>query len=109
MSEQTLKAYHVYDKENRGEEGYHEIIFAATASKAKYASEAYANGVPWTCIAAKRDKGFDQYAGKEIPKEAFIDAGWFYECDKCGSFSATNLSGDEVFCDFCLEESESSE
>lgn len=101
-----MKAYHVHDKENSGEEAYHEIVFADTPSKARYLSEAYSNGVPWTDIAVKRKPEFDQYAEtRKIPRSAYIADGWFFECDKCGSFSATNEVGKEVICDFCLEES----
>ena len=55
-----MKAYHIHDKENSGEEAFHEIVFAETASKAKYASEAYSNGVPWTEISVTRKPEFDQ-------------------------------------------------
>lgn len=102
-----MKAYHVHDKENSGEEACHEIVFADSPSQAKYRSEAYGNGVPWTDITAKRAASFDQYveAGK-IPRSAYIADGWYFECDRCSCFSATNEIGDEVICDFCLEEQE---
>lgn len=100
-----MKAYHVYDKENSGEEALHEIVFAESPAQAKYKSEAYSNGVPWTDISAIRKPQFDQYAETgNIPKSAFIADGWYFECDQCGSFSATNEVGGKVICDFCLEE-----
>lgn len=50
---------------------YHEIVFAETASKTKYASQAYSNGVPWTDISVTRKPEFDQYAVTEkIPRSA---------------------------------------
>lgn len=103
-----MKAYHIHDKENSGEEAFHEIVFAETASKAKYASEAYSNGVPWTEISVTRKPEFDQYANiGRIPRSAYIADGWIFECDRCSSFSATKEVGTEVVCEFCLEESTS--
>lgn len=100
-----MKAYHVHDKENSGEEACHEIVFAETPAQAKYKSEAYSSGVPWTDIAAIRKPQFDQYAETgEIPRSAYIADGWYFECDRCGSFSAQNEVNGEVICDFCLEE-----
>jgi len=100
-----VKAYHVHDKENSGDEAYHEIVFAETASKAKYASEAYSSGVPWTDISVTRKLEFDQYANTgRIPRSAYIADGWYFECDVCGSFSATNEVEGKVLCDSCYEE-----
>jgi len=99
-----MKAFHVYDKENSGEEACHEIVFAETAAQAKYKSEAYSYGVPWTDIAAIRKPELDQYAETGvIPKSAYIADGWYFECDDCGSFSATNQIGDKVYCSSCYE------
>lgn len=104
MGGKNLKAYHVHDKENRGEEAHHEIVFAESASKAKYASEAYSYGTPWTDISANRKPQFDQYAETGIvPKSAYVADGWIFECDKCGSFSATKMSGEDVVCEDCYE------
>lgn len=99
-----MKAYHVHDKENSGEEALNEIIFAETAAKAKYNSEAYSCGVPWTDIAAIRKPQFDQYAETGIPKSAYLTDGWYFECDICNSFSARNAEGERVLCDSCWEE-----
>ncbi|MDO3682202.1 hypothetical protein [Paenibacillus ehimensis] len=75
-----MKAYHIHDKENSGEEAFHEIVFAETASKAKYASEAYSNGVPWTEISVTRKPEFDQYANiGRIPRSAYIGMGLVLE------------------------------
>lgn len=101
----TLKAFHIRDKENSGEEACHEIVFAETAAQAKYISEAYSNGVPWTDISAVRKPQFDQYAETGIiPKSAYIADGWYFECDACGSFSATHENGEKVLCEDCYEE-----
>lgn len=100
-----MKAYHVHDKKNSGEEACHEIVFAETAAQAKYISEAYSNGVPWTDISAIRKPQFDQYAESgSISKSAYIADGWYFECDVCGSFSATHENGEKVLCDDCYEE-----
>ena len=76
-----------------------------TAAQAKYNSESYSNGVPWTDISAVRKPQFDQYAEDGIiPKSAYIADGWYFECDVCGSFSATNEVEGKVLCDSCYEE-----
>lgn len=100
-----MKAYHVHDKGNSNEEAYHEIVFAETPAQAKYKSEAYSNGVPWTDIAAIRKPQFDQYAESGvIPRSAYVADGWYFECDQCGSLFATNEVNEQIICDFCLEE-----
>lgn len=102
-----MKAYHVYDNENYGEEACNEIVFAETREQAKYKSEAYSNGVPWTDITAIRKPIFDQYAETGIPRSAYIAEGWYFECDECSSFSATRMIGEKVLCDDCFEGLES--
>lgn len=103
-----MKAYHVYDNENQGEEALHEIVFAETVSQAKYRSEAYSCGVPWVYISAIRKPMFDQYAESGIiPKSAYIKDGWYFECDECGSYSATRMNEENVLCDDCYEVVES--
>jgi hypothetical protein len=103
--DKELRAYHVHDKEESGEEALHEIVFAESPSQAKYISEANGVGVPWTSISVKRSPKFDQYATDgNIPKSAYVADGWYFECDKCFSFSATNAVGNDVYCDDCIEE-----
>jgi hypothetical protein len=79
-----MKAYHVHDRENSGEEACHEIVFAESPAQAKYQSEAYSNCVPWTDISVRRTPQFDQYAEKgTIPKSAYVADGWYFEYDVC--------------------------
>lgn len=99
-----MKAFHVQDKENSWDEACHQIVFADSRAQAKYNSEAHSNGVPWTDILAKRKPQFDQYAEtKVVPKSEYVADGWVFECDKCYSFSATNVKDNKVLCDDCCE------
>ncbi|WP_052098091.1 hypothetical protein [Paenibacillus stellifer] len=103
-----MKAYHVRDKENSGEEAYHEIVFAESHSQAKYKSEAYSDGVPWTDISAARKPEFDQYSESGVvPRSAYIEDGWYFDCDQCGGgLTGRNYIDGKTVCDSCLEEIE---
>ena len=103
----TLLAFHVWDDTGTdAEEEAHQIVFAETAGKAKYLSEAYYMNGDYTEIKAKRAPEFDQYADQQkVPKEVMLQHGWRYECEIC--FAYTDEDGvvinDDVYCEECQE------
>ncbi len=86
-------------------DGEHSIIvFTTTAGKAK-AWGANEFGVDFIDVASvNRAKWADKYEGKEIPKEAYLAAGWWWECE-CG-FPQTKetaiIKDDTVLCKDCV-------
>jgi hypothetical protein len=105
------RAYHVQDKENSGEEAYHEIVFAVSHAQAKYRSTANCEGVPWTDISARRAKNFDKYAETgRIPVSEYVADGWYFDCDVCGGgLTGRNYKDGKVMCDDCFEKHQSTE
>lgn len=74
-----MKAFYVRDKEAEGhEESFPEIVFAETTAKAKFNSQAYAYGVPWTSIRVTREPKLDQYGSADlIPDHVLSAHGWY--------------------------------
>lgn len=102
-----LLAFHVWDKEApTSEEALHEIIFAETSGKAKYASEAYSMSREFTDLRAKRVPEFDQYAEqKKVPIDVMVANGWTFECTTCNYYADDNglVFNEEIYCEECAE------
>lgn len=87
-------------------EGYGVIVFHhhAIAAKRLGANEF---GADFSDVDIKRASEFDQFAeAGKIPKEAMIQAGWWFECEQCQSHVDSDTEtpvfvGDAVFC--CAE------
>jgi hypothetical protein len=92
----NLKAYHVSN-----DDGYGQIIFAETPGKAKARNSFYADFLE---LRATRAKWADKYQGQKIPKQAYLENGWWFEC-KCLEMQTeeTAIVIDEViYCEKCV-------
>lgn len=103
----TLLAFHIWDKgAPSNEEASHEIVFAETESKAKYASEAYDLSGQFTDIVSKRTPEFDKYAKqRKVPMDIMIEHGWMFECEGCLRYADDNglIVNNEIYCENCKE------
>ncbi|WP_081058730.1 hypothetical protein [Burkholderia cepacia] len=91
MSEKPLKAYKV----DEGDEGYGCVVFATNSAAARRegASEL---STDWECIeSCRRAPEFDRYAPGPVPKEAMIEAGWWFECHGCGARVSSDYEYDD--------------
>jgi len=73
---EKLKCYWTYDRSME----HQSFVFAKKRSEAIYNSEAYQWDSDWTDIRAERMPEFDQYVDSDIPKQALLEKGWWFEC-----------------------------